>query len=331
MTEQVKYKVQKELFVSGHTGTSTLEVLVVLTQFPCFLFLTGKVVELLRSKQALTEDAKHNFRVLWVTEFIVLIIPLILSCTLLPTLYTESVTEFSTTLLVLTFVLLGVINVSAAPTETQNLRIPQQHSAVRDAEITKFRSTTMLYTLLCIVAVDFPVFPRRLAKTETFGISLMDVGVGLFIVSSALSVSMKLIASPTIQLKTVPKLARKLLPLLTLGILRTMSVKNMEYQEHASEYGVHLNFFFTLAGVFCLHYHFDCFLDLLASAKTSKNLAIDMAENAYLASGILVLLLYQLSLSFLGLETWIMTAPRVSLISQNKEGSFILSPSYVVV
>ena len=47
--------------------------------------------------------------------------------------------------------------------------------------LTNFRANVLLSTSICILAVDFAVFPRRFAKTETFGYGLMDAGVGSFI------------------------------------------------------------------------------------------------------------------------------------------------------
>jgi phosphatidylinositol glycan class W len=43
-----------------------------------------------------------------------------------------------------------------------------------------------LLTTVSILAVDFRVYPRRLAKTETYGVGLMDLGVGLYIVCHAM-------------------------------------------------------------------------------------------------------------------------------------------------
>lgn len=52
--------------------------------------------------------------------------------------------------------------------------------------LSDYRSGIMLVTVICILAVDFDVFPRSFAKTERQGTSLMDVGVGAFVFSSAL-------------------------------------------------------------------------------------------------------------------------------------------------
>lgn len=53
--------------------------------------------------------------------------------------------------------------------------------------ITAMRTYTNLFTAIAILAVDFQVFPRRFAKTETYGTGLMDIGVGLFMVAHGLT------------------------------------------------------------------------------------------------------------------------------------------------
>lgn len=52
----------------------------------------------------------------------------------------------------------------------------------------------MLYTCICILAVDFRAFPRRWAKAETYGSGLMDVGVGGIILASGLAAGSKAVA-----------------------------------------------------------------------------------------------------------------------------------------
>lgn len=46
--------------------------------------------------------------------------------------------------------------------------------------ITTYRAHMMLMTILAILAVDFPVFPRYLAKCESFGVSLVCASVLLY-------------------------------------------------------------------------------------------------------------------------------------------------------
>ena len=114
-----------------------------------------------------------------------------------------------------------------------------------------FRAYVNIATAVSILAVDFSIYPRRFAKTETYGTGLMDVGVGSFIVANSLvSQEARGTATPRLSfMKSVIKELRAVLVLFGLGLLRFAAVKTTDYQEHVSEYGVHWNFFLTLACV----------------------------------------------------------------------------------
>lgn len=169
------------------------------------------------------------------------------------------------------------------------------------------------------------VFPRRFCKSETFGVGMMDGGVGSFIISHAITsiharggggggvggkgaqgAPASASASPSARGMAAQlwRILRSILPLLVLGVLRLFTIRAVHYQEHVSEYGVHWNFFFTLAAV------------ALLSAALSR--AIHARTAARFGLGLLVA--FQTALSATGLTSYIMHAPRVSLFSANKEG-----------
>ncbi|KAL9115941.1 MAG: hypothetical protein Q9227_000309 [Pyrenula ochraceoflavens] len=190
--------------------------------------------------------------------------------------------------------------------------------------LTMYRGSLLIVTCLAILAVDFRVFPRRFAKVETWGTSLMDLGVGSFVFSagvvSARSVLKQQIASTS---NLVPQASKSLparlfaslrhsAPLFTLGLLRLYSVKNLDYAEHVTEYGVHWNFFFTLSLL-------PPFVELLHPLA----LLFPTSFPSYETLSLLLAFTYQILLDSTSLTAYILISPRgPSLLSKNREGIF---------
>ena len=109
--------------------------------------------------------------------------------------------------------------------------------------VTVYRAQAMLMTCICILAVDFPVFPRVHGKTERAGTSLMDLGVGSFVYSlglvSALPLLRPLVRSALQnrldrreRMALRPRLvtaAKRSLGVFALGIVRLLMVKGTSY------------------------------------------------------------------------------------------------------
>lgn len=178
--------------------------------------------------------------------------------------------------------------------------------------LTVFRGSMLVITCLAILAVDFRIFPRRFAKVETWGTSLMDIGVGAFVFSAGV-VAARPVLKERAEGRTIPLLRRLAysmrhsLPLLVLGVIRLLSVKGLDYAEHVTEYGVHWNFFFTLGFLPPFVAIFQAALRLIPS---------------YAALALMLGVVYQVVLESTDLKAYVLTAPRVDLLSKNREGVF---------
>ncbi|KAH8325531.1 hypothetical protein KR067_001012 [Drosophila pandora] len=110
----------------------------------------------------------------------------------------------------------------------------------RPVVFTLLRATAYSGTCVAILAVDFPSYPHDYRKSRTFGAAAMDMGIGLFVVN------MGLVSQRTKSLADLRKLPKSVVPLLVLGLARTLVITMIDYHQDDSEYGKHLNAFFIL-------------------------------------------------------------------------------------
>ncbi|XP_078440935.1 transferases, transferring acyl groups [Wolffia australiana] len=235
-------KLLKEEFVSGLTGSSKLEILALSTIVPGVAvirhwsaYYSGRW----SSKQKDDDQAFCRSRRFLISIFLdsmSVIMPVLCFITVL-----ADWVYVNTTFSVILFIwVLAKRFGSTATTHTEGSNL----SSLRTS-ILSYRVSMMTVTCLCILAVDFKIFPRRYAKAETYGIGLMDLGVGSFVLANAL-VSKQARCSKMGGWRTTLK---SVTPLLILGFGRLIFTRGVDYQVHVGEYGVHWNFFFTLAAV----------------------------------------------------------------------------------
>ncbi|KAJ0777791.1 putative phosphatidylinositol anchor biosynthesis protein PIGW/GWT1 [Helianthus annuus] len=321
-------KHMKEQFVSNLTGSSMLELFVLSAIFPIvdkigntlhvFVLLVKKVCFMLKplafsilynesvmfaSLDHVTDDTSSNkkdtttvasrnrrgYISTMIVDFLSIILPFTLFCTVLA--------DWTYINGVLCMVVLLFFAAS------------QRHGSCWDQKegvhslstyVSSYRVSMMLITCICILAVDFKIFPRRYAKTETYGTSVMDTGVGAFVFANSF-VSRQARGVSTMGLRSALSSTS---PLLVLGFARLVTTTGVDYQVHVGEYGVHWNFFFTLAGVAVL---------------TS---IVNVSPKYCGLVGSLVLIGYQVWLMN-GLNSYLLSAERgTDIISQNKEGIY---------
>lgn len=232
-----------EKFVSGHNGTTQGEILMFAGSPPLFLFISMFVVNCITYNVGL--GSKRGFKYLicvFILECTLIVVPIILLCTVLSD-------HMFLPIFLACFVCILVISYYMSKPSADSLYWIKydfkeiQSVPIKDHRrsfITCFRSTVNMTTVMCILAVDFHIFPRRFAKAESYGFGLMDVGVGLFIMANS-------IVDNKEGQKSMYKYIKDCSVLTVLGILRYFLVQKIDYQTHVSEYGVHCNFFIVLA------------------------------------------------------------------------------------
>ncbi|KAF8965738.1 GWT1-domain-containing protein [Flammula alnicola] len=326
------YKEAKESFVSGMTGSSI--TLINLVSLVALVRLAAvSLYAAIRTRIAPTR------RIGFLASWALLVLPMLLGMTVAAT---NPLYLLALLLLPLGFTLVRLprveagtplpSSVPASPSVSPSSSSYEYATQIRPTKtgsvgqrrirplpaLTTYRAHMMLMTVLAILAVDFPVFPRPLAKCETFGVSLMDLGVGSFVFSQGIVSAIPLLKDPAyITAPLLPKVLRvtkKSLPVIALGGLRVVLVKMTGYPEHVTEYGVHWNFFITLALLPILQVLLHPVLLFLPISMV----------------GVLVALLQQLALSHFHLKAYVLSDVRSSLVSANKEGLVSL-PGYLAI
>lgn len=297
----------KEAFVSNLNGTSLQEVALGSFLSPLCLINRGLILILYHQARGTIHPPLPLISHL-LLDFSVLVLPLILSCTVL----SSSLLQVVICLIAVSAGLFYYITGHPSAQHPQNIvsSFLQSHIQFHQVPfVTIFRVFVNVKTTISILAVDFSVFPRRYAKTEIYGTGVMDFGVGAYVFANALVCPEARRKSTSVsKMSHITKQLYSVWPLVALGLGRLVSVKMTGYHEHVTEYGVHWNFFFTLA---------------IVRVVASMVLAVLPASQ----SGILALLIcgfYQLILETSGLKAFIMhnRDREKDLIYANKEGLF---------
>ncbi|KAF4978955.1 hypothetical protein FZEAL_4752 [Fusarium zealandicum] len=312
MSNSASYKQQKEDFVSNLSGGSVAEINYVTSVAAVALVLWS----VLQSRQSFFEPYTL---LAFAVDFLLNVGAILLSTTL-----------YSNSPLLLNLLLIApAILIFTLPTNSTNrkkkAKVPLNARSGGSGQLdvlstkpflTNFRGCMMIVTCVAILAVDFRLFPRRFAKVETWGTSLMDLGVGSFVFAGGL-----VAARPVLREKATGRTTgratsvihriihsmRHSIPLLVLGLIRLLSVKGLDYAEHVTEYGVHWNFFFTLGFLPPFVAIFQAALRWIPS---------------FAALSLLIGVSYQVLLETTDLKAYVLTAPRTDLISMNREGIF---------
>lgn len=316
--EKMSQKQLKEAFVSNLSGTSVLEVTQGLC-FPAFCILCRGLLIIFSQHLC---SFSHTWTTQFFMDFVVLIVPLVITLTVLSSFI---LLENLTVIVCGAWLLYQIyhrrtcyakVPVQKVFASFLKISLESEYNPV----ITCYRVINSVFTAIAILAVDFPLFPRRFAKTELYGTGAMDFGVGGFIFGAAMvcpEVRRKYIEGS--RFNHLRKSLYSVWPLVFLGMGRLVIIKSIGYQEHSTEYGVHWNFFFTI---------------IVVKLITSLLLIIFPLNKSWIVA-ISITVLYQLALDFTPLKGIILygtdgRGTRVGLLNANREG-IISTLGYVAI
>ncbi|CAF1342774.1 unnamed protein product [Adineta steineri] len=277
------YRQRKELFVSNLNGTTLYETASVLINMCTTYFLC----------QILKPSFVNNLFFNFLFENCIIIIPLISICTLSSSI--SHIFHF-----VIWSIALFIYFLKKSSSINNSQAINKSYS--RLIELT--RGQILIVTCICILAVDFSIFPRRYAKTENYGYSIMDLGVGAFTITHGM------VSSEARNKQTnFKELLVENFVLFILGLIRLISVKYFSYIEHISEYGIHWNFFLTL-----------CFMKLIG------NSLLLITKNLFALICLTLLFHEIILLRYLQFDNYLIEVNnlRIGFIDANREGIFSL-------
>jgi len=167
-------KEAKEAFVSGHNGTTAVEVFLVLLSGPAGMLICVKLNEL---KWMISGFPSQKASIISEFSTVVLLIGI-------------SETEFLYpvgSILILSGILMSCCtHIMTWSKRKDYIHRKELEELIRPSFISWYRGLVILFTIFAILAVDFQIFPRRFAKTEYYGYSLMDLGAASYVFSSAL-------------------------------------------------------------------------------------------------------------------------------------------------
>ncbi|KAJ9616732.1 Glucosaminyl phosphatidylinositol (GlcN-PI) nositol acylation protein [Cladophialophora chaetospira] len=314
------YKARKEAFVSNLSGSSLTEINLVTLVAACAVFLWTA----LQKRQSFFTPYSP---VALIADFLLNVCAILFAITL----YSSAPLFLSIFLITPGALLLFLSPGASQPRPSDGSAKPAKKSTAFESRskdvdasttsekpallvrpfLTHYRGSMMVVTCLAILAVDFPIFPRRYAKVETWGTSLMDLGVGSFVFSAGVVSARAIVrtSSNTSFLSRFATALRHSTPLFILGFIRLYSVKGLDYAEHVTEYGVHWNFFFTLA--------------LLPPFVEVSDSITRTVFKSYEVLAVILAVVYEVVLNNTRLVSYILISPRgPDLLSKNREGVF---------